>query len=151
MAHPQTRSDISPRIDFALGEKNTLTVRYQYNVNGIQNAGIGNTNLPTVGYNTESSENTVQISDTQIVNAHVINETRFEYQRDNSTETPLSTLPTLSVQGIFTAGGSSQGTSKTTGSHIEVQNYTSIALEKNFIRFGGRLRTTGNSLTSTQG
>ena len=149
--HPQTRSDISPRVDFALGEKNTLTARYQYYVNGQQSSGIGNTNLPTVGYNTEATEHTVQISDTQIVSSRVINETRFEYERDYSTQNPLSTSPTLSVQGIFTTGGSSQGTQQSTQSHIEVQNYTSIALEKNFIRFGGRLRTTGESLTSTQG
>jgi hypothetical protein len=76
--HPQTRSDINPRVDFALGEKNTLTARYQYFVSGAQNSGIGNTGLPTVGYNTESTEHTIQISDTQIVNSRVINETRFD-------------------------------------------------------------------------
>lgn len=151
VAHPQTRSDISPRIDLALGEKNTLTVRYQYEVNGQQNAGIGNTTLATAGYNAESNENTIQISDTQIVNPHVINETRFEYQRSYATQDPLSTAPTLSVQGIFTAGGSSQGTQRSTQNHIEVQNYTSVALEKHFMRLGGRLRTTSEDLTSTQG
>jgi hypothetical protein len=151
VSHPQTRSDITPRIDLALGEKNTLTLRYQYNVNGAQNNGIGNTNLPTVGYNSESTEHTVQMSDTQIINSHVINETRFEYQRDYSTQDPLSTAPTLSVQGIFTYGGSSQGTQRSTQSHIEVQNYTSVALERNFMRLGGRFRTTGEDLTSTQG
>jgi hypothetical protein len=151
VTHPQTRSDISPRIDLALGEKNTLTARYQYYVNGSQNNGIGNTNLATAGYDSESTEHTIQISDTQIVSSRVINETRFEYQRDYSTQDPLSTDPTLSVQGIFTSGGSSQGTLRSTSNHIEVQNYTSVALNKNFIRFGGRLRTTDESLTSTAG
>ncbi|WP_158943777.1 carboxypeptidase-like regulatory domain-containing protein [Granulicella sp. S190] len=150
-SHPQTRSDVSPRIDLALGEKNTLTVRYQYNVNGQQNNGIGNTNLPDAGYNTETTENTVQISDTQILSPKVINETRFEYQRDYSTQNPLSTTPTLSVQGIFTSGGSSLGTQASTSTHLEVQNYSSIALAKNFIRFGGRLRTTNESLSSNEG
>jgi hypothetical protein len=56
----------------------------------------------------------------------------------------------LSVQGIFTYGGSSQGTQRSTLTHFEVQNYTSIALDKNFIRFGGRLRTNSNNVTSTQ-
>jgi len=149
--HPQTRSDISPRIDLALGEKNTLTVRYQYYINGSQNNGIGNTNLPTSGYNSEANEHTLQLSDTQIVSPRVINETRFEYQRDHSTQDPLSTAPTLSVQGIFTAGGSSQGTQHSTSTHIEFQNYTSVALEKHFMRLGGRLRTTSESLMSTQG
>lgn len=147
--NPQTRSDISPRFDFALGEKNTLTVRYQYYVNGRQNDGIGNTNLPTAGYNSESSEHEIQLSDTQLVRSNIVNETRFEYEYSRSTQTPLSTAPTLSVQGIFTAGGSSAGTSKTTGGHIELQNYTSLQLAKNFVRFGGRLRTTSESLTST--
>ncbi|HEY0161071.1 MAG TPA: carboxypeptidase-like regulatory domain-containing protein [Edaphobacter sp.] len=149
--HPQTRSDISPRIDLALGEKNTLTVRYQYDINSSQNNGIGNTNLATTGYNSETTEHTIQISDTQIISPRVINETRFEYQRDYSAQDPLSTAPTLSVQGIFTAGGSSAGTQHSTSTHIEVQNYTSIALEKHFMRLGGRLRTTGEDLMSTQG
>lgn len=149
--HPQTRSDISPRFDFALGDKNTLTARYQYYINSSQNNGIGNTNLPETGYNSESIEHTLQLSDTQIVSSHVINETRFEYQWDRSTQDPLSTTPTLSVQGIFTDGGSSQGMQHSTATHIEVQNYTSVALDKHFMRLGGRLRTTGESVTSTQG
>jgi hypothetical protein len=148
--HPSTRSDVSPRVDFALSEKNTLTVRYQYEVNGSQNNGVQNTNLPTTGYNSESTEHTVQVSDTQIISARVINESRFEYQRDYSTQDPLNTSPALSVQGIFTYGGSSQGTQRSTLTHFEVQNYTSIALDKNFIRFGGRLRTNSNNVTSTQ-
>ncbi|WP_035352189.1 TonB-dependent receptor [Edaphobacter aggregans] len=148
--HPSTRSDISPRVDFALGEKNTLTVRYQYEVSGSQNNGIQNTNLPATGYNSESTEHTVQVSDTQILSARVINETRFEYQRDYSTQDPLSTAPALSVQGIFTYGGSSLGTQRSTTTHFEGQNYTSIALSKNFIRFGGRIRTNSEDVTSTQ-
>jgi Carboxypeptidase regulatory-like domain len=151
VSHPQTRSDVAPRVDFALGEKNTLTVRYQYYVNGQNNNGIGNTNLPTAGYNTEATENTVQISDTQILSPRVINETRFEYQRDYSTQDPLSTDPTLSVQGIFTSGGSSLGTQQSTSTHLEFQNYSSIATTKNFIRFGGRVRTTNESLSSNAG
>jgi hypothetical protein len=148
--HPTTRSDISPRVDFALGEKNTLTVRYQYEVSGSENNGIQNTNLPSTGYNSESTEHTVQVSDTQIISPRVINETRFEYQRDYSTQDPLTTDPTLSVQGIFTSGGSSLGIQRSTSTHIEVQNYTSIALSKNFIRFGGRVRTNGDDVTSTK-
>ncbi len=149
--HPQTRSDISPRLDFQLRENNTLTARYQYYVNGQQNAGVGNTNLPSVGYNTETTENTIQLSDTQIFGPRVINETRFEYQRDTSSQNPNSTAPTLSVQGNFTAGGSPQGTSSSHSDHIEVQNYTSVQLKKNFVRFGGRLRTTGETLTTNAG
>ncbi len=149
--HPQTRSDITPRLDLAIGEKNTLTARYQYYVNGQQNAGVGNTSLQTVGYSTDASENTIQLSDTQLINSHVINETRFEYERDHSLQTPNSLAPTVSVQGIVTGGGSSQGRSESTEAHIEAQNYTSVQLAKHFMRFGGRLRTTQETLTSNAG
>jgi hypothetical protein len=89
------------------------------------------------------------MSDTQLVNSKVINETRFEYQRSTSNATPFSTSPILSVQGIFTAGGSGGGSiNSTTGDHEEVQNYTSIGLAKNFVRLGGRLRTSGESISS---
>ncbi len=149
--YPRTRSDVSPRVDFALGAKNTLTMRYEYYVQGTQNNGVGNTNLPLAGYDSTATDNTVQISDTQILNEKVINETRFEYERDGATQTPLSTTPTLSVQGILTTGGSSKGTLQSTDTHLEVQNYTSIALAKNFLRVGGRVRTDNESVFSNQG
>ena len=149
--HPQTRSDVSPRFDFQLGQNNTLTARYQYYVNGQQNSGVGNTNLASVGFSTDNTEHTIQLSDTQILGPRIINETRFEYERDTYSHIPNSTAPTLSVQGSFTAGGSSQGASSDHSDHIEVQNYTSVQLKKNFVRFGGRLRTTGETLTTNAG
>ena len=147
--NPQVRSDVSPRVDIAIGEKNTLTLRYQYFVSGSQNNGIGNTALPSAGYNSESSEHTFQVSDTQLISSKIVNETRFEFERGKSSQTALSTSPTLSVQGIFTAGGSSNQNSKSMSNHIEIQNYTSVQLAKNFLRLGGRLRTTAETLTST--
>ncbi len=146
---PQTRWDISPRVDLAFGEKNTLTARFQYEHNSQQNQGIVGTSLPTTGYSSTSSEVTLQLSDTQIITDKIINETRFEYQRENSNQTPFSTAPQVVVQGAFTSGGSFSGASQDHQNHIEVQNYTSIALNKNFIRFGGRLRYTGDTNTSS--
>ena len=46
--------------------------------------------LPEAGYDTASTEHTVQITDTQILGSKVINETHFQYLRDNSqNQTPL--------------------------------------------------------------
>lgn len=148
---PQVRTDISPRIDLQLGEKNTLTTRFEYEQNDMSNQGIGNLTLPGAGYNSSTSEITLQMTDTQVVSSRIINETRFEYQRDHATQTPQSTAPTISVTGNFTSGGSNSGASTDNQNHFELHNYTSIQLEKNFIRFGGRLRSTSDSNTSTQG
>jgi Carboxypeptidase regulatory-like domain len=148
---PQVRTDISPRLDLALGEKNTLTTRFQYYQNDAQNDGVGGFDLPSTGYNLSSTEYTLQMSDTQIVSSRVINETRFEYQRDSSKQMAQNTTPTVSVQGSFTNGGSNAGNITDIENHFEVQNYTSIQLQKNFIRFGGRLRTTSDENITTSG
>ena len=139
---PAKRLNISPRLDFQLSKNNTLTVRYQYVRNNQDNAGIGQFSLPSVGYNSHSVEQTVQISDTQVISPTMVNETRFQYIRDSDTQLPLSTDPELVVQGAFTGGGSSQGTVVSNQDHYELQNFTSIAHGKHFIKFGGRLRGT---------
>jgi len=148
---PQSRTDINPRVDLALGEKNTLVTRFQYVQNDQNNLGVGGLSLPSTGYNSDFSETTLQLSDTQILSQRIINETRFEFQRDTTTETALSTAPTISVQGNFTAGGAPTGGETDHQNHFEVQNYTSVQLAKNFIRLGGRLRSTNDSNTTTAG
>jgi hypothetical protein len=139
---PQVRTDFTPRFDYQLTEKNTLTLRYQFETNSQNNDGTGVQNLPSTGYDLTSTDNEIQAVDTQILSDRLINETRFEYERSKSSQTPLTVAPTVSVQGTFTGGGSSTQVVNDHQDHIEVQNYTSLALAHNFIRFGGRLRTT---------
>jgi hypothetical protein len=148
---PNVRTDISPRIDLQLGEKNTLTTRFRYEQSDLLNQGVGNLSLPDTAYNGSSSEITLQMTDTQVVSSRVINETRFEYERDHSSQTPLNTTPSIIVQGNFTSGGAATGTFSDNQTHFELHNYTSIQLQKHFIRFGGRLRSTRDAQTSNAG
>jgi hypothetical protein len=138
--NPRTRTNISPRIDYQVSKNNTLTARYQYYRDTQQNAGVGGFVLPEAGYDTTSTEHTLQISDTQILGAKVINETRFQYLRDNSGQTPLHTALGINVLDEFTGGGAVSGTEKDRQDHYELQNYTSISQGKQFIKFGLRLR-----------
>ena len=69
------------------------------------NAGIGQFSLPTTGYNSNSTEQTVQISDTQTISPNIVNETRFQFIRDSDNQTPLSMDPTIVVQGHSPAAG----------------------------------------------
>ena len=148
---PQIRYDVRPRFDLALGSKNTLTVQFQYEHNSQQNQGIGGTSLVSQGYNETSAETTLQMSDTQVISDKIINETRFEYQRPTVTATPFTTAPQVQVQGAFSSGQTQSiaGNQSDSQNHFEVQNYTSIALAKHFIRLGGRFRDTNETNTST--
>ena len=148
---PNKRWEINPRVDMMLGAKNTLTTRFGYEKGTNTNPGNGNS-LPTQGSSSSSTETTIQLSDTQLLSDRVINETRFEFQHDSSNSTPVNPGTTVSVQGYFNAHGTGGGNiNSNTSDHIEFQNYTSIQLAKNFVRLGGRLRSTSNTNTENGG
>lgn len=138
---PQSRTDISPRFDLALGKNNVLSTRFQVNRNEMVNQGIGSFALPSVGVYNSNSSFELQMSDTQTYGLHVINETRFEWERERARVTPNANGVYVSVSSAFTAGGSTAQGSDDHQDHFEEQNYTSIQTRKNFIRLGGRLRT----------
>jgi Carboxypeptidase regulatory-like domain len=148
---PKRRYNVAPKLDYALSKNNTLTVRYQYWRNTEDNAGIGGFVLPSAAYNTASTENTLQVSDTQLFGTKVVNETRFQWLRDASTQTAQSTDPNVVVPLSFTSGGSALGNQVDTTNHYEFQNYTSVQYTKHFLKFGARLRGVTDSNFSTAG
>jgi len=145
----RTRTNVSPRLDFQLTPSNTLTVRYQFTQNNENDDGIGQFSLPSQAYNVHDTEQTLQISDTQIISASVVNETRFQYIHDSNTLASQNSGPTTSVLGAFTGGGNQLGNILDKENHYELQNYTSIVRGNHFVRFGGRLRVTTDSNSST--
>ena len=149
--NPQSRLHTGPRFDFQLTPSNTLTIRYQYNRGIDTGDGPQQYSLASQAYNTTSYENTVQISDSQVINAHLVNDTRFEYERDRDSQIPQDTSPTITVQGAFTGGGSNDGTSRTNGDHYELQNYSTASFKAHSMRFGARLRAYRESDYSNAG
>lgn len=148
--NPRTRTSINNRIDYQLGASNTLTARYQFTNINETNDGVGLFSLASQGYNRSSTEHTLQVTDTQIINARTVNETRFEYQRGSNDLSAQTTLPEIVVQGAFTSGGNPIGVQNTTSDHYELQNYTSMTIGNHLVKFGGRLRVTSETYTSTQ-
>jgi hypothetical protein len=144
---PQTRTNIAPRIDLQLGQKNTLTARYQF----FRNSTTGNitsTSLPTQSSTQTSTESTVQLSDSLIVNEHIVNETRFQYLRDYSSTTPVSLAPQVSIPLTLTGGGATVQTSNDHTNHFELQNLTTMSVGAHAIKFGTRLRDNADANTS---
>ena len=159
---PQTRTNISPRVDYQVSKNNTLTARYQFWQNHETNQGVGQFALPEQGYNIGTTEQTLQVSDTQVVGEGAVNETHFQYLHQSSNQSPLSGQPTycqfasgssancqVSVLGAFTGGGNSMGQIVDTENHYELQNYTSMSRGKHLLRFGGRLRYVQQANSST--
>jgi hypothetical protein len=147
--NPRMRMNLGPRVDYQLSAKNVLTARYQLWQNNETNDGIGQLSLPSQAYNASGTEHTIQVSDTQVISDRTVNQTRFQYLHDSSNQTSQSLLPAVSVLGAFTGGGNSMGKIIDVQDHYELQNYTSVTVGKNFVRFGGRLRDVDESNIST--
>jgi hypothetical protein len=149
--NPRTRTNLTPRVDYQLSSSNTLTARYQYFRENEINNGVSQFSLPTQGFNELNTEHTLQISDAKTLNERTINETRFQYVRSSSSEAVLNTAPTVNVGGAFTGGGNYQGNLLQTTNGYEIQNYTSIAASKHFIKFGVRARVDSDSTDKLTG
>src|ERR1700730_12590630 len=148
IANPQTRTNLSSRIDYQLSPNNTLTARYQYFRDNQQNNGVGQFNLAELANNQLSTEHTLQLTDTQIIGAHVINEIRFQYVHENTNTTPLHSNPTVSVGAALTGNGSGGGGTTDSQNRYELQNTTYWNIGKHAWKFGGRLRATKDDNTT---
>lgn len=145
---PQTRMSITPRLDYAINEKNTLILRYQ-NTRITQNDnGVGGYSLTSQGYNTINQENTFQATETAVLSAKSINETRFQYQHVTSTNTAAETEPEINVVGAFTSGGSALGNFGSTQNNFEVTNNTTYIAGTHSFKWGARVREALLSNTS---
>ena len=149
--NPQTRLDLSPRLDVQLTKNNTLTVRYMYDRQDDTNDGVSQFALESQAYNTLNQESTVQVSDTQVLGQYLVNETHFEYIRDRDNQLPQNATPTVTVQGAFTGGGNNDGTVRDNQDHYVLQDYVTMARGPHSIRFGARLRAIRDANYSTAG
>jgi hypothetical protein len=149
--NPRHRTNLGPRLDWQLGKNNTLTARYQYYRNTEEGDLGSQLSLPTQADSSQSTEQTVQISDTQVIGSKIVNETRFQYNRDNSSQNPVNTNPSISVLGTLSAGGLYTGASNDLQNSYEIQNYTSLIHGNHVFKFGGRVRATRDTNFSTSG
>lgn len=146
-ANPHNRINVSPRIDLQVGEKDTLTFRYQFYYDN-ESGDLNNTQLPTQSISRESTEHTFQVSDSHIINDRMVNETRFEYRRALENDRPASTDPQIIVTGNFTGGGASSQTEHDHQDHFELQNFTTMSAGAHAIKFGAWLRDTRDANSS---
>ncbi|MBA3515272.1 MAG: carboxypeptidase regulatory-like domain-containing protein [Pyrinomonadaceae bacterium] len=142
---PRRNTTFSPRLDFQLNTNNTLITRYSFSKSETQNAGVGNFSLPERAFSTAFNQHTFQITETAVLNASMINETRFQFTRQQSQNLGDNSIPTLNVSSSFTSGGSQVGQSINTEQRWELQNFLAWQRGSHALKFGGRVR--GVSIT----
>lgn len=140
---PNRRFSISPRVDYAINDNNTLQARYSFNHNTSENNGVGGFSLASRATNSSSNNHTLQLTESMIINPRTVNETRFQYDY-NKRDTFGSTAGVgLIVSGAFNGGGAQIGHNFTTTKRWEFNNNTTTSFGKNSqhaIKFGVRVR-----------
>jgi Carboxypeptidase regulatory-like domain/TonB dependent receptor len=133
------RDNASVRIDLQLGPKNTFTARYGFWSESEHNNLNGNS-LPSASTHESNTDHTVQMSDSIIINDHMVNESRFQFERQNENHYPDSAAATINVQGDFSGGGYSGQQSNDHYTRLEFQNMTTMSHGAHAIKFGTRMR-----------
>jgi hypothetical protein len=137
---PQRRVIVTPRADYQLNAQNTLTVRYSFTRANIADADIGSFNLASQGYGISIRNQMLQATETMVIGASAVNETRFQFSRIANAMTPNTTGAAIQVLGSFNGGAAPIGNSSDTQNNYELHNYTSVVRSKHTWRFGVRLR-----------
>jgi hypothetical protein len=144
------RTVFTPRVDYQMSARHTLSVRYSYNRDDVRNAGVGGLNLVSRGYHNEAPSQTVQVTETAALDAGIVNETRFQYFRPTTISEANSAGYAIQVLGAFNGGGNPLGHFTDTQNNYEFQNYTSVLRGNHTWRFGVRLRDTSETSASPQ-
>lgn len=137
---PQRRFNISPRIDYQINQMNTLVARYQETHVTEEKQGVGDFSLLSKAFDTEDRERTLQVTETAILGAKMINETRFQFRNSSLSQFGDNTIPAISVQGAFDGGGAAIGNSSNTVRGYEFNNTSTYTHGTHITKFGGRFR-----------
>ncbi len=129
----------TPRIDYQLSDKQTLSLRYGFTHGDIDGAGIGSFDLLSRGYRTTFTNQTVQVTETAVLGS-AVNDIRFQYYRNANRMIASSLSPVIQVLGSFTGGGSQLGHSADAQDSFELQDYASAIHGAHNWRFGTRIR-----------
>jgi hypothetical protein len=139
VATPNRRTTFSPRFDYQINANNTLVARYNY-THQSSLTGVGGFSLASRLYNRASTEQSVNLTETAVINKKIVNETRFQFEHQVSNSNANNSIPTLNVADSFTGGGSQVGIASNTENQFQLQNNTSLVLGRHSLKFGGRLR-----------
>ena len=137
---PRQNITFSPRFDYQINANNTLIARYSYNHTSTDNAGVGGFSLPQRGYDSSSTQHNIQLTETAVLNATMINEVKFQFTHQRSENLAGTLVPALNVSNSFIGGGSQVGDTSNTNNRWELQDFLAVSRGTHALKFGGRLR-----------
>ncbi len=138
VTRPASRLTYSPRIDWQINDNQSLSVRYSHSENKAEDSGIGGFNLPSRGFDSNSSDNNADLTLNSIL-GRAVNEVRMRFGSSGRDQVSQNPQAALTVQESFSSGGAAVG-SKTDGTRFELSDVVSWATRKHAFRSGFRVR-----------
>jgi hypothetical protein len=137
---PRRNVTVSPRIDYQINPNNTLITRYSYSHSSTANGGVIGFSLPERAYDSSSTQQNLQLTETAVLNAATINEVKFQFTHQRAESLADNSRPALNVSGAFTSGGSQIGHVTNTRQNWELQDFLAWSKGTHSFKFGGRIR-----------
>ena len=137
---PRRNVTISPRLDYQINTNNTLITRYSYSHSSTANAGVGTFSLPERAYDSSSTQQNLQLTETAVLSASMINEVKFQFTHQRAESFGNNTIPTINVSSAFISGGSQVGEVTNTRQNWELQDFLAWSKGTHAFKFGGRIR-----------
>lgn len=137
---PQHSVTFSPRFDYLINSKSTLSTRYSYSSSNCDNAGLTAFSLPSTAYDTSGSEHALEMTYVTALNARAFDDVRFQFRKASRRDRGDNSAPTINVLEAFTGGGAQGGVALNDSYRWEFANNTSWATGVHSFRVGQRLR-----------
>jgi hypothetical protein len=113
---PTASMSLNPRFQFFINQRNTLNFSFNYSKSESENQGIGGFNLPERASNSNRNQFSFQISENAQIGSWN-NELRFQMNRNDSDQTPVTQAVSINVLDAFNGGGNSNLSSDETRSY----------------------------------
>jgi hypothetical protein len=137
---PTLRMAITPKLDIALNDRNTLSFRYQWEDTSRDNQGVGGFSLADRGVNTTGTEHHFFLTETAVLSSKAVTETRFQYRYEPTYSSAISAAPAISASDAFSSGGSPTGLASNVDKFYEISNMTTYTAGAHTLKWGARVR-----------
>jgi hypothetical protein len=132
---------ISPRLDYAINQNNTLIIRFNH-TSSSNEGGVGQFTLPDQEFETFQKNNQVQITETSVIAGKFIDETRFQFRDNHNNQNALGNFgfPGINVSSSFNGAGSPFSELHNENIGYELQNLLTTTKGAQALKFGFRAR-----------
>jgi len=137
---PRRNITFSPRLDYQINPNNTLIARYSYTHSSTANGGVSGFSLPERAFDSSSTQQNIQLTETAVLNASMINEVKFQFTHQRAESLADNSQPALNVSSSFISGGSQIGHVTNNRNNWELQDFLAWSKGTHSFKFGARVR-----------